>query len=327
MAGGAAAVGAAAAGAMSATAAGAMGATAAGATAAAAAAPSPAASPLPEVQLDACGLSCPGPILALRRALPALAPGQSLRVTASDPGFARDFPAFCDAAGVQMLSVERGGGVVTGVLRQPAPLAFSPQTASAPAAAPAVVPASASAPAQNQQDVAIVVFSGELDKVLAALVIANGAVAMGGRVTLFFTFYGLSALRAAPGAPHKFAPHGGEASAHAGPLSMQDRAMSFVDTAMGAMLPRGPAGLHLSHLDFGGLGAKAMAAVMAAKHLPNLPDLLREAHASGRVRFVACAMSMNALGVREEDLSPDVELGGVADFLAAASKAKTTLFI
>lgn len=158
------------------------------------------------VEVDACGLACPGPIMALRRSLP-LAPGSTLVAKASDPGFMSDVKAFAASAGLAVLSVTREKGVITARLTNanattgtqagsaaalgPVGLAHASAASGSAAAMPtspaASAPTTAPATALNPHDTAIIVFSGELDKVLAALVLANGAVAMGGRATLFFS--------------------------------------------------------------------------------------------------------------------------------------------
>lgn len=112
------------------------------------------------ISLDACGLACPGPILELRAALPRLAPGGELRVTASDPGFIADVRAFAGSAGLDLVSVGRDKGVISAVLRRPASqegLAGAEKTAAGAAGTLRVEP--------KNNDVAIVVFSGDLDKV------------------------------------------------------------------------------------------------------------------------------------------------------------------
>ncbi len=76
-----------------------------------------------------------------------------------------------------------------------------------------------------------------------------------------------------------------------------------------------------------GIGSWMMKASMRSKHLPNLPDLLSSAKQSGRVRLVACTMSMDALGIKVPELVPEADLGGVADFLAASGQSRSTLFI
>ncbi len=243
------------------------------------------------VKLDATGMACPGPILRVKEAAARLGRGQILEAAASDAGFKTDFPAFCKANGYEFLGVEKEKGIVTGRLRKP-------ETCPVASAAPAPAPAGKGATA--------VVFSGDLDKAMAAFIIANGAVAMGGKATLFFTFWGLNILRKDPA-----------------PVI---REKSFMDKMFGRMLPRGADRLPLSQMHMAGMGTRMMKGRMKAKHLPNLPDLMRSAQESG-VRLVACAMSMEAMGVREEELIDGIELGGVADYLGSAAETQTNLFI
>lgn len=240
------------------------------------------------IQLDCTGMACPGPILRVKEAAAMLAAGQVLEVRASDAGFKNDLPAFCKANGYECLSVEKDKGIVTGRLSR---------GAACPVAA---------TPASTAKGATIVVFSGELDKAMAAYVIANGAVAMGGKATLFFTFWGLNVLRKDP------APKVGN--------------KSFMDKMFGWMLPRGANKLPLSQMHMGGLGTWMMKDRMAGKKLPNLPGLMEEARKSG-IRLVACTMSMEAMGIREEELIDGVELGGVAEYLGAASETHANLFI
>lgn len=232
-----------------------------------------------------------------------------MHITASDPGFASDVRAFAGSAGLDVVSVGRDkSGIIAAVLRRP--LTAAPVVAPLPAAA-------------NAQDVAIVVFSGELDKVLAALVIANGATAMGGRATLFFTFWGLFALRRDKSMPDLERQHPPTKDDAHSPGAHAD----LLQRLMCAMVPSGASHLPLSRMNMGGAGAAMMQRIMASHDLPTVPGLLQSAMQSGRVRFVACTMSMEAMGVAPSTLIPGVELGGVADFLASAAQAKTTLFI
>lgn len=248
--------------------------------------PAPAESEV--IQLDCTGMACPGPILRVKEAAALLTVGQVLEVRASDAGFKNDLPAFCKANGYECLRVEKDKGIVTGRLARgiACPVASSPATAS--------------------NGATIVVFSGELDKAMAAYVIANGAVAMGGKATLFFTFWGLNVLRKDP------AP--------------QIANKSFMDKMFGWMLPRGANKLPLSKMHMGGLGTWMMKDRMAGKNLPNLPGLMEDARKAG-IRLVACTMSMEAMGIREEELIDGVELGGVAEYLGAASETNANLFI
>jgi NADPH-dependent 2,4-dienoyl-CoA reductase/sulfur reductase-like enzyme/peroxiredoxin family protein/TusA-related sulfurtransferase/rhodanese-related sulfurtransferase len=254
----------------------------------------PPASPAPTAdaevtKLNCTGMACPGPILRVKEAAALLMPGQVLEVSASDAGFKNDLPAFCKANGYDCLSVEKDKGIVTGRITRGV-----------------ACPTASAVPAKAANGATIVVFSGELDKAMAAYVIANGAVAMGGKATLFFTFWGLNVLRKDP------AP--------------QIANKSFMDKMFGWMLPRGANKLPLSKMHMGGLGTWMMKDRMAGKKLPNLPGLMEEARKSG-IRLVACTMSMEAMGIREEELIDGVELGGVAEYLGAASETNANLFI
>lgn len=243
------------------------------------------------VRLDATGIACPGPIMRVKEAALQLQPGQVLEVSASDSGFLNDLPAFCGANGYDCLEIKKEKGIVKGRIQK--------KNASAKAE-------TTQALARGNNDATLVVFSGELDKAMAAFVMANGALAMGGQATLFFTFWGLNALRKDP------AP------------SVTGK--SFMDKMFGWMLPRGPGKLPLSKMHMGGAGTWMMKDRMATKQLPNLPGLIEDARKGG-VRMVACTMSMEAMGIRQEELIDGIELGGVADFLGQSSQSGTNLFI
>ena len=129
---------------------------------------------------------------------------------------------------------------------------------------------------------------------------------MGGKASLFFTFWGLNALRK---------------DQQSIPVSK-----ALMDKMFGWMLPRGVNKLPLSNMDFAGLGRKMMKDRMASKNLPNAAGLLEEARKQG-VRMIACGMSMEAMGLKAEELIDGVEFGGVAEFLSASNKSDTNLFI
>lgn len=246
------------------------------------------------VQLDATGIACPGPIMRVKTAAAALQPHQILEVSASDAGFKNDLPAFCKANGYQFLGAEKQRGIIIGRLAL-----GNAQTQNSDQARGGTSP-------QPRNGSTIVVFSGELDKVMAAYVIANGAIAMGGKATLFFTFWGLNALRKDP------AP------------VVEEK--TFMDKMFGWMLPRGANRLPLSNMHMMGMGTAMMKDRMKSKGLPNLPGLMDSARQGG-VRLVACTMSMEAMGIRPEELIDGVELGGVAEYLGAASETSANLFI
>jgi peroxiredoxin family protein/TusA-related sulfurtransferase/rhodanese-related sulfurtransferase len=245
---------------------------------------------IPDATIDATGLACPGPLLKVREAIDRLPHGQCLEVRASDPGFAHDITAFCGAAGYPEPAIRKDKGIVIArIFKNPGERQFQPNRTQT-----------------TNLDTTLVVFSQEMDKALAALVIANGAAAMGGKVTLFFTFWGLNVLRrdAVRNAPQK---------------GWMDRMFDF-------MLPRGPRKLPLSNMDFLGMGRAMMKWRMKSKGLPSVEGLLAQARRMG-VRLVACSMSMDAMGIQLSELVDGVEVGGVADFMAASAQSGTNLFI
>ncbi len=151
----------------------------------------------------------------------------------------------------------------------------------------------------------IIVFSGDLDKVMAAFIIANGAAAMGDDVTMFFTFWGLNALRK----PEKVSAK-----------------KSFLQAMFGTMMPRGADKLGISKMNFGGMGAKMMKIVMKQQNVSSLPELIQSAREQG-IKMVACTMSMDVMGIREEELLDGLEYAGVATYLGEADEANVNLFI
>lgn len=252
------------------------------------------------MSLDCSGLACPGPLLKLKEAVSSLPANSVLEVKATDPGFKSDVAAFASSQGLEITHLSSDKGIIRASLRKPAD--NSKASSSSSSASPAV--------GGVRQGATIVVFSQELDKVLAALVIANGAAAMATSTasppTLFFTFWGLNALR------------------H--PDRRSSSSKSLIDKAFELMMPRGQSRLPISNMNFAGAGALLLKHVMKEKELPNVPGLLASARAQG-VRLVACTMSMEAMGITKEELIDGVELGGVADFLHASEKSGTNLFI
>ncbi|HOV37523.1 MAG TPA: FAD-dependent oxidoreductase [Spirochaetales bacterium] len=151
----------------------------------------------------------------------------------------------------------------------------------------------------------IVVFSNDMDRALASFVIANGAAASGKEVTLFFTFWGLSIIKK----PEKV-------------LASKD----FLGRMFGMMLPQGSKKLGLSRMNFAGMGPKLMRYRMKQKQVESLESMIQSALQAG-VRFIACQMSMDVMGVTKEELLDGVEVGGVATYLERASKGQVNLFI
>ena len=158
---------------------------------------------------------------------------------------------------------------------------------------------------EDKEGKTIIVFSGDLDKVLASFIIANGAAAMGRPVTMFFTFWGLTVLRKEQKQNVKKTP---------------------VEQMFGDMLPRGAKNLRLSRMDMGGLGTAMMKRIMKDKNVDSLEDLVKKAMANG-VKIIACTMSMDVMGIKQEELIDGVELGGVGTYLGDAEESDVNLFI
>ncbi len=151
----------------------------------------------------------------------------------------------------------------------------------------------------------IIMFSGDLDKAMASLIIANGAAAMGDDVTMFFTFWGLNVLRKAKKIKVK---------------------KEFMEKMFGFMMPRGADKLRLSKMNFGGAGTAMMKSIMRKKNVNSLPQLLESAQSMG-VKMIACTMSMDIMGIKKEEIIDGVELAGVATYLGEADNSNVNLFI
>jgi len=153
---------------------------------------------------------------------------------------------------------------------------------------------------------AIVVFSGELDRLLASLVLATGAAAAGLETTMFFTFWGLSALK------------------KKGASTVSEK--SLKEKMFAIMTPGSTESMGVSKLNFFGVGAKMLRTMMKEKNVSSVEEMMDLARELG-VKMIACTMSMDVMGVEREQLADDVELGGVAAFMAEASRARVSLFV
>lgn len=151
----------------------------------------------------------------------------------------------------------------------------------------------------------MIVFSGDLDKTIASFIIATGAAAMGKQVTMFFTFWGLNVLRRDQAPRVK---KGG------------------LDRMFSSMMPKGTRKLPLSRMNMGGLGAKLIRYTMRRKNVESLENLMQGALKAG-VKLMACTMSMDIMGIRQEELIEGVDFGGVASYLGAAEDSGVNLFI
>jgi len=160
-------------------------------------------------------------------------------------------------------------------------------------------------PAQGIEDrLAMVVFSGDLDKAIAAFIIATGAASMGLEVSMFFTFWGISAVK-------KQKVFSGK---------------NILEQGFTAMLPGKLGELGLSQMNFFGVGAQIIRNLMKKHDVASPEELFAMARELG-VRMVVCDMSRELLGIKDEELVDGLETGGVATFLGDAARAKVTLFI
>lgn len=246
--------------------------------------------PSASVRLDCCGLQCPGPIMKVYEAMKAMQEGQVLEVTASDPGFVKDIAAWCRRTGNPLIeNTKRGSDFVS--------LVQKGGTAPTAPAGPLV--------RDTPQGKTLIVFSGDLDKVLASFIIANGAAAMGRPVTMFFTFWGLTVLRKSKKQPVQ---------------------KTLVESLFGNLLPRGSKKLRLSRMNMGGMGTAMMKKIMRDKNVSSLEELIQQAIRQG-IKIVACTMSMDVMGIKAEELIDGVELGGVGAYLGDAEESNVNLFI
>ncbi|BAH05428.1 DsrE/DsrF/DrsH-like family protein [Clostridium kluyveri] len=240
--------------------------------------------------VNACGLSCPGPLMQTKSSIDDLEQGEILKVTASDPGFYEDIKAWCRRTDNDLISLSKNNCNVTAFIKK------NDELNSKNANAYKI---------SYNDNKTIVVFSGDLDKALASFIIANGAASMGKKVTMFFTFWGLNILRK----PEKV------------PVKKQ-----FMDSMFGKMMPRGSKKLKLSNMNMLGMGTKMMRKVMKDKNISSLEDLIKSAMDSG-IEIVACQMSMDVMGLKKEELIEGVKLGGVGYYLGEAEDSNVNLFI
>jgi peroxiredoxin family protein len=152
--------------------------------------------------------------------------------------------------------------------------------------------------------VAVVVFSGDLDRVLAAFIIATGAAAMGQQVSMFFTFWGLSVLK----------------------KDKQLSGKTLFQKMMTVMSPGSSKDLPVSKMNYFGVGAQMLRSMMKEKNVNSLEEMISLARELG-VRMIACEMSRDLMGIKEPELVAGLECGGVASFLADSLKSRTSLFI
>jgi len=258
---------------------------------AATAPPSP-VTPAVDMVVDACGLACPGPLLQVKQHMDRLQEGQVLKVTASDPGFYEDIKSWTKMSRNELLQLDRRqDGVIEAYLSK----GGKEMQATYPA----------SSKTTSNERSTMVIFSGDLDKAIAAFIIANGAAASGKKVTMFFTFWGLNILR-----KHERVPV----------------AKSLVGKMFGTMMPRGSRRLSLSKMNMLGMGPQMIRSLMERKNVPSLEELIQTAIDQG-VEIIACQMSMDLMGIDRTELMEGIGYGGVGAYLGKAEETGHNLFI
>jgi peroxiredoxin family protein len=150
----------------------------------------------------------------------------------------------------------------------------------------------------------LVLFSDDLDKALAGMVIATGAAALGMAVSVFVTFWGLGVIKKGRRLEKK----------------------SLMESMISLLNPGSSVDLQPSKMAYWGLGSQLLRAEMAKKGISTLEEMIALAQELG-VTFTACEMSMDVMGIRHDELMDGVQVGGVAAYLGDAARSKVTLFI
>ncbi len=238
------------------------------------------------LKIDACGLQCPGPIMKLSSAVNEAKDGDVIEISTTDPAFASDIEGFCRRTGNKLLeTTSQKGTLIAKIQKGTGPLETQNDS--------------------NLHGKNFILFSGDLDKAIAAFIMANASAALGRKTSIFFTFWGLNLLRK----PEK--------------ISVPK---DFFAKMFGWMMPRGSTRLPLSKMNMGGLGAKMIRAIMKKKNIASLEELIKSAQSQG-VELIACTMSMDVMGIKQEELIDGVKPGGAAAMLAHAEESDMSLFI
>lgn len=238
------------------------------------------------INIDACGLQCPGPIMQLKKNYDQIDAGDRLEIKVTDQAFGEDLNGWCRMVGAQLVNMDNSGGVITATVEK--------------------MPRNDNVVSKNTGDnKTLIVFSDDLDRVLASFVIANGAAASGKKVSIFFTFWGLNVIKKAKK-----------------PSVQKD----FLGKMFGMMLPSSSKKLGLSQMNMAGMGGKMMRYIMKKKNIDSLESLMQQAIDNG-VEFIACSMSMDVMGIKKEELMDGITIGGVAAYLERAENANVNLFI
>jgi CoA-disulfide reductase len=243
----------------------------------------------PTLVIDASGLQCPGPIVKTFKSLETLNFGEVLEISATDPGFKKDVKTWAEKTHNTLLDLKEENNRFTARILKGERTTVKTK----------------SEVKDTKEDSTIVVFSEDLDKAIAAFIIAQGAASMGKKVSLFFTFWGLNILRK--------------------PKKVKVK-KTFIEKMFGSMMPRGTKKLPISKMNMLGMGPKMIKSIMKKKNVDSLEDMIKSAMNLG-VKITACAMSMDIMGIKKEELIDGVEIAGVATYLGDTTSSNHNLFI
>jgi peroxiredoxin family protein/TusA-related sulfurtransferase len=243
------------------------------------------------VKLNACGLQCPGPIRKVFEEMSKMKDGDILEVSATDPGFKKDIAAWCEKTGNVLLKGDfvQDKKQIRVLIQKGSKKNLGSEKYNT----------------NSREGATLVVFSGDLDKAIAAFIIATGAASLGKKVTMFFTFWGLNILKRKDK-----------------PIVVKDTIAKMFDM----MLPSHAEDLPLSKMHMGGMGPRMIKYIMDKNNVDSIETLINNALKMG-VKVVACSMSMDLMGIKHEEFIDGVEVGGVASYLAATDEAGLNLFI
>ncbi|MBE5663811.1 persulfide response sulfurtransferase CstA [Staphylococcus sp. SS60] len=230
-------------------------------------------------------LQCPGPIVNISKEVKNIGVGDQIEVTVTDPGFLSDIKSWVKQTGHTLVKLDESNNGINAIIQKEKAKDLEVN--------------------HTAKGTTIVLFSGELDKAVAAMIIANGARAAGKEVTIFFTFWGLNALK----------------KAQTVNVKKQGIAKMF-----DLMLPKKNIRMPLSKMNILGLGNMMMRYVMKKKNVDSLPTLINQA-IEQNIKLIACTMSMDVMGIQKEELRDEIEYGGVGTYIGATENANHNLFI
>ena len=245
-------------------------------------------SPTTTIKVDACGIQCPGPILKLKKSIESVNTGERIEICATDGGFPRDAEAWCHTTGNIFIGKHSQNGIHHVIIEKSDSGMKCTENVE-----------------KDGNGKTLILFSDDLDKTLATFVLANGAAATDKKVSIFFTFWGLNAIKKVQK-----------------PKVKKD----IFGKLFGWMLPSDSTELSLSKMNMMGIGSKMMRFLMRKKNVSSLEELRLQAIENG-VEFIACQMSMDVMGIKREELLDNVVIGGVATYMDRAEQSNVNLFI